>query len=364
MMKLVTNKGSDFMSNINRSDPERLLRSLNFEEGDRVPHLEFWVTSQTVYECVLGRGIEYEVVDARKGETSIAPEDQVEFAWRIGMDAVPCNFSWRPGNIFAKASDGTEHYIGGRIKHEEDLSTLDSPPILEKQLELLERYIKAGRKWNVGIFPNFTSFFDSTQLAMGYEYFMYQLYDNLSMIEKLMDIILEHQLKIAEIVCRDYKDDILFFLINDDIAHNSGLLVKPSLFQNLFNERMKELIKPAKNTDKKVIMHTDGKMDEVIPILYEIGINGVHPCEPESNNIYKLKEEWYKKIVIFGNIHTVLLAYGTEEEIKSDVIDHVKRLGPGGGYVLTSSTSIFEGIPPEHFLIMIEAVHKYGTYPL
>jgi hypothetical protein len=30
--------------------------------------------------------------------------------------------------------------------------------------------------------------------------------------------------------------------------------------------------------------------------------------------------------------------------------------------VLGSSTSIEEGIPPENFMAMIQAVHKYGRY--
>jgi len=37
-------------------------------------------------------------------------------------------------------------------------------------------------------------------------------------------------------------------------------------------------------------------------------------------------------------------------------------LAPGGGYVLGSSTSIMEGVKPENFVAMINAVHKYGNY--
>jgi uroporphyrinogen decarboxylase len=57
-----------------------------------------------------------------------------------------------------------------------------------------------------------------------------------------------------------------------------------------------------------------------------------------------------------------LLAYGTKEEIEEKVKEHCLKLAPGGGYVLSSSTSIMEGISPENFVAMIEAVHKYGCY--
>jgi uroporphyrinogen-III decarboxylase len=58
----------------------------------------------------------------------------------------------------------------------------------------------------------------------------------------------------------------------------------------------------------------------------------------------------------------VLLAYGSKEEIKEKVREHCVRLSSGGGYVLGSSTSIMDGIPPENFVTMTEAVHKYGRY--
>jgi uroporphyrinogen decarboxylase len=199
---------------------------------------------------------------------------------------------------------------------------------------------------------------------MGYEYFLYQIYDNPFLIERLMDIILEHQVKVVETVCQKYGEQCLFFLFNDDIAHNSGLAVRPEQFGQFFIERMRTLISPTKKLNKKVVMHTDGKMDAVIPLLLEVGIDGVHPCEPESNDIFSLKEKWYGKMILFGNISTVALAYGRKEDIDEEVRWRLKKLGPEGGYVFGSSTSIMEGIPPENFLTMIQTVQQEGRYPI
>jgi len=125
---------------------------------------------------------------------------------------------------------------------------------------------------------------------------------------------------------------------------------------------MKRLIAPAKDRNKLVLMHTDGKMDKVLPILYEVGINVNHPVEPESNDIAEVKRQWAGRMAFIGNIPTVLLAQGSREEIDERVREYCLKLGPGGGYVLGSSTSIMDGIPPENFVAMIQAVHKYGRY--
>ncbi len=77
-----------------KSDVNRLVKVFQHQEADRLPHLEFWVTSQSVYEYVLEKKLEYDIVDASVGGQSITPEDHVVFAERLGMDAVVCNFSW------------------------------------------------------------------------------------------------------------------------------------------------------------------------------------------------------------------------------------------------------------------------------
>ena len=110
------------------------------------------------------------------------------------------------------------------------------------------------------------------------------------------------------------------------------------------------------------MMHTDGKMDDIMPILYDVGIDAVHPIEPESNDIVEVKKKWKGRMALMGNIPTVLLAYGSKEEIGERVRDYCIRLAPGGGWILGSSTSIMEGIPPENFVTMVEATHKYGHY--
>ena len=67
-------------------------------------------------------------------------------------------------------------------------------------------------------------------------------------------------------------------------------------------------------------------------------------------------------MAFIGNIPTALLAYGGEEDIQDKVREYCVGLGPGGGYVLGSSGGISGNIPPENFIAMTQAVHKYGRY--
>ena len=60
--------------------------------------------------------------------TTLAPEDIIEFAKRIGMDAVGVHFSWRPGNIFTESSNPLTHdnYMNGCIKNWDGLEKMGS----------------------------------------------------------------------------------------------------------------------------------------------------------------------------------------------------------------------------------------------
>ena len=177
-----------------------------------------------------------------------------------------------------------------------------------------------------------------------------------------MDILLDRQEQVMRAVCDRFAQDLAFVLVNDDIAYNGGPLIHPDMFVEIFSQRMKQLITPAKEHGKLAAIHTDGKINKLLPVLHDIGFDIIHPVQPECNDIFSIKEEWSGKIALIGNIPTSLLAYGSKEEITERVKEHCTSLAPGGGYVLGSSTSIEEGIPPENFVAMIQAVHQYGRF--
>jgi uroporphyrinogen decarboxylase len=345
-----------------RPDVNRLLKVLTHQEADRVPYLEFMIANQSVFEYVLERKLEYAVGDGRPGSQSILPEDHVEFAQRLGMDVVTCDFSWRPNNVFARASDGVEHYVGGSVRNWSDLENLEPPPPLAQQLNTLERLLRAAQGTGVGVIASFSSFFDSALLAVGIADAMLLFYDNRLFLEKLMDILWDHQVRVIQAVCDRFGDELAFVLVNDTIAHAPGLLIDPHMFQEVFPHRMQRLIAPAKEYGKLVAFHTDGRVGQALPLLADTGFDIVHPVAPECNDIAALRRQWAGKLAFVGNIPALLLAYGRQDEIAERVRQLCVDVAPGGGFVLGSSPGITEGIPPENFLAMVQAVHRYGHY--
>ena len=247
-----------------------------------------------------------------------------------------------------------------------DLDNLEPPPDLACQLDVLERYLRAAQGTGVGVLANFTSFFDSAMRAVGVIEALYLFYDDRPFLEALMDALLDHQERVLRAVCDRFAADLALVLVNDEIAHNVGLMIRPDMFEEMFPQRMQRLIAPAKEHGKLTGLHTRGRMEKVLPILQRIGFDVAQPMEPECN-----RSAWSSSRTVgvprwlswagFPSLCSHAERSGWER-IEEAVRDHCARLAPGGGYVLGASGPFCDGIAPQNVWAMVQAAHQYGSY--
>jgi uroporphyrinogen decarboxylase len=82
-------------------------------------------------------------------------------------------------------------------------------------------------------------------------------------------------------------------------------------------------------------------------------------------DIEKFKIEYGDRICIWGNIDLVYtLSQGSTPEVDAEVKQRIKKLAPGGGYILSSANSITDFCKPENVWAMVNARNKYGKYPI
>jgi uroporphyrinogen-III decarboxylase len=109
-------------------------------------------------------------------------------------------------------------------------------------------------------------------------------------------------------------------------------------------------------------MHTSGKVNQILPILQDIGFAAIHPIQPEYNDIYELRNQWRSRLAFVGNMPTALLERGTQERIEARVQEYCTTLAPGGGYVLSTAGPITSSVPPANLVAMARAVQRHGHY--
>lgn len=329
-------------SSVDKPDAGRLVKALQHQEPDRVPYVEFQATSKRVYEYVLESELEVEPALAALGGVPVSPEEHVEFAGRLGMDAVACHFAWNSRSA--------------------TVDTVEPPPSLAAQISYLERYLRATQGTQVGVIASFGGFFHPAFRAVGLPEDSQLLPGVRSQLEAQMDIILQRQGHVMRVICDRFADDLAAVRIDDEIADRSGLLLPLEVFRSLFMQRMERFVAPAKDHGKFMLVHTGGKLDQALPILHELGFDAVHPVDTGINDMFVLKELWAGRLALVGNIGADLLAKGSRDEIEEQVRVCCTRLGPGGGYVLSSSGTALDDVPPWAFVALAQAVHKYGRY--
>lgn len=337
------------------SDKHRILDVLTGKKPDRVPNFEVLVDDPTL-TYIMGREI-------RGAHTldNIPADDYIEFARRVGQDAVGMCFYDNPFRTLGE--DGAPRRRDFRITGRSDLERLLPANMdhLQKQFLQLEEYRAKTRDTELALFALTGAFFtDAYDSVFGFDNFMYLLNDDPMLIEDYLEMHSEYYAAQVEELVRRGID---FLYIGDDLAFKSGTLISPVILRRIWFPRMKRIMAPALRRGIPILFHSDGNLLEILPDLVEMGIGGLNPIEPYGMEITEVKRRFGKDIALFGNLDVgEVLGRGTPETVRAAAEHLIDTVGRDGGLVMASSHSITADVPPENYIAMIETAQKYGCY--
>lgn len=182
-----------------------------------------------------------------------------------------------------------------------------------------------------------------------------------SLVKRFNDILIDIWLQYAE---KQLKLGVSGLVDGMDFAYSKSLMISPDCFRKFLLPYIKKLAAKCHEYNKPFIKHADGN---IMPIekefLLDSGIDGYHAIEPVAGmDIFYLKKRYGKKITLLGNVDcSHLLVNGSREAIKKNVKELMNGCKEGGGYILSSSNSIHEGVSLESYRVMIESGKKYGV---
>jgi uroporphyrinogen decarboxylase len=202
----------------------------------------------------------------------------------------------------------------------------------------------------------------SARLWMGIERFWTTLGEDpalaIALLEKLQ------ALQIVAIEQALERPGIGAFLLDDDLGHATGLLENPSFLRQHAFPFYKQIEALVHGKGLPLLMHSDGKINRIIPDLIACGLDALHPIEPKAMDIVALKQQYGDRLALLGNIDVDLLARGSPDEIRASVQMRIREVGPGGGYAIGSSNSIPDYVPVENYRALVEASLELGRYPI
>jgi uroporphyrinogen decarboxylase len=205
--------------------------------------------------------------------------------------------------------------------------------------------------------------FTAPWMLMGLEAFCVALAQGEPLVKRVIDRVGRIQSRVVENLLQ--FECVGAVRMPDDLGHTGGTLVNPRFLREYifpWHRRIGEMVH-AKGL--LYLFHSDGRLYEVIDDLVACGYQGLHPCEPASMDIVELKRKYAGRLCLMGNINLdSTLCLGTPADVEEEVKLRIRTVGPGGGYCCGSSNSIPEYVPYENYLAMIEAIQKYGKYPI
>jgi uroporphyrinogen decarboxylase len=177
-------------------------------------------------------------------------------------------------------------------------------------------------------------------------------------LDKLVEIHLANLERFLEAV-GEYIDIILF---GDDLGMQTGPMISPQMYREVFKPRHKLLWNRAKQlADVKVMLHCCGGVRELIPDLIEAGVDAINPVQISCSGMDagRLKAEFGADITFWGGGCDTrdILPTGTAQQVAENVKEQVSILSPGGGFVFQQVHNILANIPPSNIVAMFDAVN-------
>lgn len=193
---------------------------------------------------------------------------------------------------------------------------------------------------------------------VGIEQFTYALAEYPDLIEELLEVRMESALVWLDHLPDDHGIEAVF--IGDDIAFKSGPLLSPQWFDDHYFHRFARVLARYHERGIKVLFHSDGNLNSLLPGLVESGIDGLNPIEVLAGMDVEDIHRKYPRLFLCGAIDvSQLLPYGTPAEIREAVRRSIEAAE--GRLMVGSSTELHNEVPLENFLAMRDTALEY-TY--
>ncbi len=251
-------------------------------------------------------------------------------AWRDGVDE--WGRVWRDGTFV----DGVVDTIADLEKYSPPLSYVEQLFDEESVREVRERYPDHCLIFGTHIGP-FTAGF----MAMGFERFFLRPVEDPAFVHRLLEARTEWCIAVYQEAIRLGAEVLI---LGDDAGHSEGPMISPRMWRTFILPYHRRIVEAL---DAPVIWHSDGNVEPLLPMAIEAGFVGFHGLDPVAGmDLDRIKREFGQDLVLIGNVDVRVLCDSDLEAVRKEVDRCIEQGAPGGGYMIASCNSIFDGMNP------------------
>jgi uroporphyrinogen decarboxylase len=144
----------------------------------------------------------------------------------------------------------------------------------------------------------------------------------------------------------------------DDWGFQDGLMVRLETWRQLFKEHYRRIFDAAHKLGLIVMIHSCGNITSILGDLIELGVQVVHPLQPEVMDVSYCKQEFGNHITFWGGLGSQsTLPLGNPEDVKREV-RHRLNIFKNGGYILAPAGAAPAETPPENIAAIVEVAFE------
>ena len=149
----------------------------------------------------------------------------------------------------------------------------------------------------------------------------------------------------------------------DDMGYRNASLFSPDMYRRLLKPAHALACSFFHDRGLKIILHTCGCVNELVPDIIEAGIDCLQPLEVKAGmDVVHLKREYGNELAFMGGIDVRAMAEPDPSVIEEEIRTKVSFAKVGGGYIYHSDHSIPNNVSLERYRYILELVKRYGTY--
>lgn len=179
-------------------------------------------------------------------------------------------------------------------------------------------------------------------------------------LDKVADFYYDYYCKMFQ----EAGDMISIFALADDLGAQNTLLLSLEMIEEYIVPNLKRMIDLAHKYDIKILLHSCGNIETLIPRLIELGIDILDPIQPECMNPISIKRKYGKKLCLRGGISVQqTLSKGTIQDIEAEVKRITCELKQNGGYIFSPGHPVLQDdIPIKNIIALYDAGMECGKY--
>ena len=344
-------------------DYQNIVKAARNEEVSRIPLYEHIVSFGKIGE-IIGKDLNalFQGDDADLDEFF---HDYCLFFKDNGYDVVP--FECCIGPVMPGSGALGDSRVDPVIKKMTDFQQYPWEEIPElyfqknsRYFDALERQMPQGMK-AVGGVGN--GVFECVQELVGYQNLCYLSVDDEELYAGLFNQVGKISLVIWKRFMERYHDLYCVLRFGDDLGYKSTTLLSPNDTRTHIIPKYKPVIDLVHSYHKPFLLHSCGKIFDVMPDLLAAGIDAKHSNEDQIAPFPEWVRRYGDKIGNFGGIDVDVVCNYGKEELREYIADIFRQCRGHGGFAFGTGNSIPDYVPAEGYMNMIEIARELrGDY--